>query len=118
MYRKDQIMKSPKLLFWLANKAGISLPRAEVLWRAAERHATHVTGMTETTATSAYWSTAMDRLHELVAAESLREDVASFGWRRWTRLYSHIWQAPLEVLDVLVLNNMRGWRTLKPLQLG
>lgn len=114
-------MKSPKLLSWLANKAGISLHRAEVLWHAAERHAahvTHITHVTEANATSAYWAAAMDRLHELVAAESLREDAASFGWRRWTRLYNHIWQAPLGVLDAFALNSMRGWRTLKPLQLG
>jgi hypothetical protein len=116
---KETIMKAlpknPKLLPWLARKAGIPLHRAEVLWRAAQRHAAHVTGATET---PAYWEAAMDRLLELVAAESLREDAASFGWRRWTRLNQHVWQAPLAVLDALMLNNVRGWRLLKPMQLG
>jgi hypothetical protein len=109
------MLKHPKLLPWLASKAGISLRRAEVLWHAAQRHAAHVTGETET---HAYWAAAMDRLLELVAAESLREDAASFGWRRWTRLNRKIWQAPLAVLDALAVSSVRGWRLMKPLQLG
>jgi hypothetical protein len=110
-----KILKNPKLLPWLASKAGIPLHRAEVLWRAAQRHAAHVVGATET---PAYWEAAMDRLLELVAAERLREDAASFGWRHWARLHKHIWQAPLAALDALVLNNVRDWRLLKPMQLG
>lgn len=108
-------MHSPKLLPWLAKKAGIPLYRAEILWDAAQRHAAHRVGSTDG---SAYWTAAMDRLHELVAAESLREDAASFGWRRWTRLNHNVWQAPLAVLDALMLNSVRGWRTFKPIQFG
>lgn len=120
MKRKETIMKSttmhsPKILPWLAKKAGISMRRAEILWHAAQRHAAHATGETET---HAYYAAAMDRLLELVAAESLREDAASFGWRRWTRLYNQVWQVPLTVLDALTQNNVRGWRLLKPIQLG
>lgn len=106
---------TPKLLPWLAHKAGISERRAEILWHAAQRHAAHATGETET---PAYWQAAMDRLLELVAAERLREDAASFGWRRWSRLNRHLWLAPLAVLDALTLNSQRGWRTLRPIQLG
>jgi hypothetical protein len=105
----------PKILPWLAHKAGISERRAEILWHAAQRHAAHATGETET---PAYWAAAMDRLLELVAAESLREDAASFGWRRWARFNESLWQAPLVVLDALMLNSQRGWRTLRPLQVG
>jgi hypothetical protein len=106
---------TPKILPWLAHKAGISLHRTEILWHAAQRHAAHVTGETET---PAYWQAAMDRLLELVAAESLRDDAASFGWRRWTRLNQRLWQATLVVLDALALNSMRGWRRLRPIQFG
>lgn len=106
---------SPMLLPWLAKKAGIPLHRAEMLWHAAERHAAHATGETET---PVYWAAAMDRLLELVAAERLREDAASFGWRRWTRLNNRFWQAPLAILDTLTLNSVRGWRLAKPIQLG
>lgn len=106
---------TPQILPWLASKAGISPRRAEVLWHAAQRHAAHVAGET---ASPAYWAAAMDRLLELVAAESLREDAASFGWRRWSRLNRDLWQAPLAVLDALTLNSERGWRSFKPLQFG
>ncbi|GAB1394582.1 hypothetical protein MASR1M60_27460 [Rhodocyclaceae bacterium] len=106
---------NPKILPWLAHKAGISLHRAEMLWHAAQRHATHATGETDT---PAYCAEAMDHLLELVAAESLREDVASFGWRRLTRLNNRLWQAPLAILDTLTLNSVRNWRSVKPLQFG
>ncbi len=105
----------PKILPWLAHKAGIPLARAEALWQAALCHAETVTGQTET---PAYWSAAMDRLLEGVAAESLHEDAAAFGWRHWSRLNNRTWAAPLAILDALVLNNVRGWRTLRPVQLG
>ncbi|MBS3935782.1 MAG: hypothetical protein KGZ43_06390 [Sulfuritalea sp.] len=110
-------MKSsnPMILPWLAHKAGIPERRAEILWHAAQRHAAHATGETET---PAYWQAAMDRLLELVAAESLREDAASFGWRQWTRHHKRAWAAPLAILDALTLNSVRGWRMLRPLQLG
>jgi len=106
---------SPKLLPWLAHKAGIPLHRAEVLWHAAERHAARATGES---GGSRYWQVAMDRLLELVAAERLREDAASFGWRRWARLNAKLWQAPLEVLEALTVNAARGWRSFRPIQLG
>ncbi|MEW6165002.1 MAG: hypothetical protein AB1642_08085 [Pseudomonadota bacterium] len=105
----------PKILPWLAHKAGISPRRAEVLWHAAERHAVHATGET---GTPACWQAAMDRLLELVAAESLREDAASFGWRAWARQNEQLWRAPLAVLDVLTLAATRVWRNLRPLQFG
>jgi len=106
---------NPKILPWLAHKAGITERRAEILWHAACRHAAHATGETET---PAYWQAAMDRLLELVAAERLREDAASFGWRRWARANENFWRAPLAVLDALTLNSQRGWRSLRPFSFG
>jgi hypothetical protein len=107
--------RGPKIMPWLAHKAGIPLSRAETLWQAARRHAEIVTGEAET---PAFWNAAMDRLLELVAAESLREDAAAFGWRQWTRHHKRVWAAPLTILDALTLNSVRGWRMLRPLQLG
>lgn len=97
----------PKLLPWLARKAGIADNRAETLWRAAERYAARRCGAAET---PEYWKMAMDRLLELIAAEALHEDVASFGWRRWARLQAHWWEAPIGLFDALALNAARGWR--------
>lgn len=99
--------RQPKMLPWLAKKAGISEHRAEVLWRAAQRHAALVTGQTET---PAYWKEAMDRLLELIAAEALREDAASFGLRRWSRLQAKAIEAPLALFDAVGLSVARGWR--------
>jgi len=100
-------IRAPKILPWLAHKAGIGDHRAEVLWRAAERHAAARTGETDT---SAYWQAAMDRLLELIAAESLREDEASFGWRAWSRAQARFWQAPVAVFDEVALALTRGWQ--------
>lgn len=97
----------PKILPWLAKKAGITERRAEVLWHAAQRHAVLRTGESDT---PAYWKATMDRLLELIAAETLREDVASFGWRRWARLQAQWCRAPLTVIDALSLVSMRGLR--------
>ena len=105
----------PKILPWLAHKAGISEPRAEVLWHSAQCHAAQAAGET---GTSAYWAAALDRLLELITAESVREDAASFGWRPWTRMNERFWQAPLVILEALTQNSVRCWRSLKPLQFG
>lgn len=97
----------PKLLPWLARKAGISDVRAEVLWHAAERHAAaHAGGV----GTPAHAEAAMNRLLELVAAESRAEDAASFGLRCWARVNASLWQAPIALFDTLALNAARGWR--------
>lgn len=106
---------TPKMLPWLARKAGIPLHRAEVLWQAAQSHAALYAGKKDA---SAYWQAVVDRLLELMAAESEREDEASFGWRRWARLNNRFWQAQLAALDVLTLNSMRGWQQWRPLRFG
>lgn len=99
----------PKMLPWLAKKAGITEHRADALWRAAQRHAATTTGEA---GTPAYWKAAMDELLELIAAEALREDAASFGLRRWSRLQAKAMQAPVNLLDELALSCARGWRVL------
>jgi len=115
MKTTPHLTRGPKILPWLARKAGIALPRAETLWQAACCHAETITGAT---GTPAYWEVAMDRLHALLAAESLREDAAAFGWRNWTRLHARAWEAPLTLLQALTLNSVRGWRTAQRLHAG
>jgi hypothetical protein len=61
-------MKTPKILPWLARKAGISDQRAEQLWGEALRYATRTT---EWVGTPEYWTAAMDKLNELIDAELL-----------------------------------------------
>jgi len=99
----------PKILPWLAHKAGIGEQRAEMLWQAALRHADRVAGQASS---SDYWQVAMDHLRQLIAAESQREDVASFGWRPWSRNLAQAWSTRLEVLDQIALARIRTWRIL------
>jgi hypothetical protein len=54
----------------------------------------------------------MDRLQELIAADSRREDAASFGWRPWARNLADIWAVRMDVFDEIGLAPVRTWRIL------
>ena len=100
--------RTPMILPWLAHKAGVEERRAEVLWATAQRYAAvHHHLQPET---PEFWKAAMDRLLELIAAESLREDAASFGWRPWLRTLFHNWQTPITLWDDLAQPYIRSWR--------
>ena len=59
-------MKAPKNLPWYARKAGVSIERAEGLWRKAVREATADTGWV---GTSEFWGAAEGRFLELLKEE-------------------------------------------------
>ena len=100
--------RTPMLLPWLAKKAGITERRATTLWLDAERWAARraVAG------SSGYFKLAVDRLLELVAAESLREDAASFGWRPWARAQARCWAISMQVAQEGSSLITRGWRLI------
>ncbi|MBN8474596.1 hypothetical protein [Sulfuritalea sp.] len=98
--------KTPKLLPWLAKKAGISDARAATLWHDAERWAARQA----THGSATYFKLAVDRLMELVAAESLRQDAASFGWRRWARTQARFWAVSMQAMHEASALSARGWR--------
>lgn len=100
--------KSPKLLPWLARKAGIDDRRADVLWRDACRYAAHRAAPES----SDYFKIAIDRLLELVAAESLRADAESFGWRPWARAQNRLWGATVHLMEVGSLLATRSLRAI------
>ncbi len=100
--------KTPKLLPWLAKKAGITDARATVLWHDAERWA----ALRAARDSSAYFKLAVDRLLKLVAAESLREDAASFGWRPWARAQARFWAVSMQVAQQGSALTARGWRVI------
>ncbi len=106
--------KTPKLLPWLAKKAGITERRATTLWHEAERWAAH----RAPTGSSAYYQHAVDRLLELAAAESLREDAASFGWRPWARAQARFLAVSMQVLEETAAANARSWKLLEPIRFG
>lgn len=100
--------KTPKLLPWLAKKAGISESRATALWGDAERWAAR----RAVPDSSDYYQQSMDRLLELVAAEALREDAASFGWRPWARTQARFWSISMQVAQEVSALTARGWRLI------
>jgi hypothetical protein len=100
--------KTPKLLPWLAKKAGISERRARTFWLEAERWATR----RAEPGSSAYYKLAVDRLLELMAAETLREDAASFGWRPWARAQARFWATSMHMAQHGSLLMARGWRLI------
>jgi hypothetical protein len=101
-------LKTPKLLPWLAKKAGINEQRAAALWHDAERWAAHRAAP----GSSAYYKLAVDRLLELMAAESLREDAASFGWRPWARAQARLWAISMQLAQETSALTARGWRLI------
>lgn len=100
--------KTPKILPWLAKKAGISESRAATLWHDAERWA----GRRAAVGSSLYFKLAVDRLLELALAESLRADAASFGWRPWARAQARFWAVSMQVAQQGSALTARGWRLL------
>lgn len=100
--------KTPKLLPWLAKKAGITERRAATLWHDAERWAAHRAA----SGSSDYYTLAVNRLLELVAAESLREDAASFGWRPWARAQARMWAISMQAAHQGAALTARGWRLI------
>ncbi len=62
-------MKTPKILPWLARRAGVSDSRAELLWRVACLQAKSLTGEQDS---PRYWEAAQRRLQDLLAHERWR----------------------------------------------
>ena len=100
--------KTPKILPWLAKKAGISESRTATLWHDAERWAAR----RAPTGSSQYFKLAVDRLVELVLAESLRADAASFGWRPWARAQARFWAASMQLAQHASALTERSWRLI------
>jgi hypothetical protein len=101
--------KTPKILPWLAKKAGISESRAATLWHQAERWAEHRAKV----GSSLYFKLAVDRLLQLALAESLRADAASFGWRPWARAQARFWALSMQAAQHGSALTDRGWRLIR-----
>lgn len=69
-------MKTPKILPWLARRAGVSDSRAELLWRAACLQAASITGEQDG---AHYWEAVQERLLDLLARERWRTH-SPFVW--------------------------------------
>lgn len=84
--------KVPQLVPWLAHRAGIGDDRANALWCDAEQWAAQRASRDS----SDYHELAVQRMRETVLAESLREDLASLGWRPWVRAQALFWTVSMQ----------------------
>ena len=102
--------KSPKILPWLAKKAGIPPSRAEELWIEAVRYATQEAEIVES---PEHWQAAIDHWLESIAAESLQRRAAPFGLGPLVRLPARLWLQGLDAQQALVAaasNAARHWQ--------
>lgn len=85
------MMKAPKILPWVARKAGISDELALKLWRRAISEAEYLTGKAEG---SEYWSLAVERFLDIVEDEIgstpqyglMPAPKSSWMWRHQSRM--------------------------------
>lgn len=87
-------MKTPKLLPWYARKAGVSLERAEALWRKAVRQATADTGWV---GNSEYWGAAMDGFVRLLEEE--QSTLCTPQVTPLVRTQNRMWRLPLLAME-------------------
>lgn len=95
----------PKILPWLARKAGVTLPRAEALWRRAERFAD---GMARRR-TPVWSKLAIDHLLTGLKAESAQRARAAGMGALWL-LPARIWLLTAEACERTTLAAMIAWR--------
>lgn len=100
--------KTPQLLPWLAKKADIGEDRANALWLEAVDWAEQ----RARPGSSACHRLAVERLRQLAAAESLCEDLASFGLRPWARAQAQFWALSAQLVQQSSSVVARTWRLL------
>lgn len=101
------MMKTPKILPWLARKAGISDVRAEELWTKALRHATAKTGWV---GTSEYWRTAVDKVIELIEREAKLQCQPRLP--PMVRFQTRMWMLPMIAWHGYALVGSAAWARL------
>lgn len=102
--------KYPKILPWAAKRAGLPLKRAEVLWGDALRHATRKSAVVES---PEYWKLAVERLIDLIAAESRKLRAMPFGFGPLVRLPAQCWLhglAAQQALMHIAVNSAQSWQ--------
>jgi hypothetical protein len=100
-------MKAPKILPWIARKAGISDELALKLWRRAISEAEYLTGKSEG---SEYWGLAVERFLDIVEEETGR--TTQYGLTPAPRL-NWVWrhQSRMSLLSMLAAQNAyRFWQ--------
>jgi hypothetical protein len=101
-------MKAPKILPWIARKAGISDELALKLWRRAVSEAEYLTGKAEG---SEYWGLAVQRFLAIVEEEvGVTPQYGLTAAPRLSWLWRH--QSRMSLLSVMAAQNAyRFWQT-------
>jgi len=92
--RGENIVKTPKLLPWYAHRTGISIERAETLWRRAVRTATAETGWV---GNAEYWGACMDGFLALLEQE--RNTLCAPQVVPFVRSHNRMWRLPLLAME-------------------
>lgn len=98
-------MQTPKLLPWYARKAGVSIERAETLWRKAVRCATAETGWV---GTSEYWGAAMDNFVRLLEEE--KNTLCTPQVTPLVRSQNRMWLLPLIAMEDVFTAVSANWQ--------
>lgn len=98
-------MQTPKLLPWYARKAGVSIERAESLWRKAVRCATADTGWV---GTSEYWGAAMDTFVRLLEEE--KDTLCTPQVTPLVRSQNRMWLLPLIAMEDVFTAVSANWQ--------
>lgn len=99
-------MRTPKLLPWYARKAGVSIDRADKLWREAVRDATENAGRVGKTE---YSGEAMHGFIELLEHE---RDAARYPSEVYSLVHSQsrLWKLPLTVMEGVFNSASAHWQ--------
>ena len=98
-------MKTPKLLPWYARKAGVSIERAESLWRKAVREATERTGWV---GNAEYWGEAMDIFRTLLNKE--KSTLCAPSVSPFIRTQNRFWLLPLNAMEDMCVALTTSWQ--------
>lgn len=98
-------MKTPKLLPWYARKAGISIERAEALWRKAVRQATDETGWV---GNAEYWGAAMEHFQRLLQKEP--SNLCSPQLLPYVRSQNRMLRLPLLAMEDMIVAVRANWQ--------
>lgn len=84
----------PKVLSWLSARAGVPFTVGQRLWQQACQEI----GTDAAPGSTDFFAAAIDRLIELIEAESRRRDLASFGFRPWARYHAGLLTASTNLI--------------------
>jgi hypothetical protein len=100
--------RPPKILHWMARKAGVSQNQAIFLWQQALRE----TAAKAKPGTPRFHSMVLDRLIELMAAEALHRRASFYRFGPGFRVQSRVWNMALNYAEQFNALTLRGLHTL------